>query len=861
MKRLIYILLPILAIVVAIAVILFTPFGSNRVLKPIANSYINKKIKKPKIIITKLDSKYGYIDANLKSDNGIKANIKGDIDYFGKKFDLEYRANALSVNVDNRDIRVDLDITGQAVGGAKDIGVNGSGSAFGSDLNYKFIVKDSKPQEIVANIKSAQIAKIFALLNQGAIVDGLLFVNANLAKLDMSNPKGEADIKVLNGVYNRGYIFRKYGLKIPKDEKFISNIQAKVDGKYLIALGDFNSTSAKLKLKKVTTTLDFKVAKGYYILTIPNLAKLKDTLKSNLQGELTLTGVFYANLAKKIYQVTTTTKSLGGEAKVAYNSNSAKVRLKKVSVVKILHMLKMPYYVTSGLINGAVDVKDIKHLNGAFNINTNGELNKKLLKVKLPSYRYNISSKGILQSGLLSINRASVLTSFVNLSLHNVKYSLLTNAVKGSFVANFDNLRALEMFTKIKLNGKLKSRGSFQIVNSSVNLKANTKSLGGDLNFKYGSNRLIANLKDISLSKALYTLNQPNFIKSGTISGDLKITNLDKLDGTLNLKSSGALNTLTIKKIYDINLGDRFKYALTFKDATIKKGVIDGALRANTTLGAINFSKFSYNINNSAFNGKYSANIDNLARLKPIVGQMLNGSFRFRGTIKQSPNQLLFTAIAKELGGVINLMVDNQTLRVDTAGLSVVAILKMLNYDQSLDGVAKLKLNYNLDNKRGTFKLRLDEARFLNSKFVQMLKHYANFDLSKEIFSSAVIDGDIDRNIITFNLDTSSQRVKISTQNAKIDTKSQTIDARVTIVYKNQDYSFRVSGDINNPKIKLIFGGYVKRKVEKKIIKKLGIDKDIEKIIPNELKENNQTKEQIKKVIPKEVKSLFDKIL
>jgi len=866
--RIIFILLPVVAIVISIFVVLFTPFGSNKFIKPIVNSYIQKEIKEPKIEITRLDSKYGWILVDAKSNNGVNAHIEGDItSYIKKRFGLEYKVDAKSVKLEDKDIKVDLDIKGQAVGSIKNLGVTGNGFAFGSNLNYKFILKDEKPQEIQANINSARIAKILALIQKPAFIDGLLSINANMPSLDIKNPKGRANIIINQGRFNRGLILREFGVKLPKDEKFLANFRSAVKGKYIIGVGDINTTSAKLKIKKVTSSLDFNQAKGYYKVYIPDLSRLSELAKIDLKGSLSVDGVFYTNLAKKIYQLSASTKSLNGLLKVKYVGNKAEAKFKNISVVKILKMLSQPFYVTSGTINGVVNVTNIKHLNGNFNISTSGKLNRKLLKVKLPSYSYKVKAKGLLKDGELNLSKANILTSFVNLSLQKFKYSLVTNRAKGAFSANVGNLRALEMFTKTKLNGKFRAVGNFEAVNQNVKLKAKTSSLGGVLNLNYNTNALSASFKDISLPKVLYMLNQPNYLTKANAVGNLKISDITKLNGAFNLKSLGALNTKTIQKLYDINLGKVFKYSLLIKDAIIKKGIVLTKPKVNTSYGSIVFDYLNYDTKKSYLSGKYKINISDLRRLAPLTGQVLNGSFALSGTIKQSPNQLLVTAVANELGGVIHFMLDDSKLKLEAAGLNVISILNMLNYEQVLDGVAKVKLNYNTKSKNGNFNLNIDEARFLNSKLVTMLKQYANFDLSKEIFSKAIIDGTINKNIITFSLNSESQRVKIYTKDAKFDTKNQTINARVKIVHKNQDYNFRVTGPIKDPHIKIIFSGYIKNKVKKKVLKELkkqGLDKELNKIIPNELKnlkENNETKKKLDKIIPNEVKGLFDKLL
>ena len=855
MKKLLYILLPIVTIFVSIFAIVFTPFGSNKILKPIVNSIINKKIKEPKVTITKLDSKYGYIDLEGNASNGIKFRAKGDIDYFKKSFDLNYNLNAKSVKVDSKDIFVKMDIGGQAVGSIKNFGVNGEGRAFDSPLDYKFIIKDNKPQEINANVNGAKLYKVFALANIPPYADGYAFVNVNMPSLDIKNPSGKGHLEIREGRFNRGLIKKKFNIALQKDEKFSANINSIVAKKFIISKGVIDTTTAKLNIKKVTSTLDFLVSKGYFDLNINKLSRLSSIAKQNLRGKLKLDGAFYLNAKKGIKQANIKTKSFGGLAKVFYSNNSIKATLKNVSIPKVLYTIYQPKYVKSGVVNAIVNVPNIQKLNGSFNIKSSGVLNPKMLKIKLPSYKYTISSKGSLKNGTIYAKKSLLITNFAKVYLSSTKYSLLTKALSTKYIANIKELAALNKITGVKLRGAIKAKGSLKQQGANVDLSAFSKSLGGTVNLHYQNGRLNVKLNKVSAPKLLYMAYQPHLLNSGVVNAVVKLNSTNPLNGLFSIISKGSLDTKTLQKLYKINLGKKFAYALNVKDGVIKKGVVIAKPTINTTIGSVKFSKLIYNTKNSSLKAKYLVNIDDLAKLEPLVKQKLNGKFDISGDIKYTPSNMLITGIANELGGTINFILHNNKLLLDGAGLSVIKITNMLNYPKFLDAVAKVHFEYNLKSKKGTFSANLNDARFLNSQLVILLKQYAHFDLSKELFSNAKVDGIIDNSLIVFNLKTNSQRTKITINNGKIDTKNQRIDAKVSFVYNGNDYQFRVVGDIKNPKIKPVFGGYLKRKVIEKVEEKV-LGKKVDK-----KKLEQKAKEKIKKVIPKEVKGLLQNLL
>lgn len=890
MKKLLYIFIPIIALITAIFAILFTPSGSNAIIKPIANNYLAEKIKKPKVKIEKLDSKYKYININATVDNGIKIGAKGDVDYFKKTFDINYKVNAQKIKVESKTLPANLNVTGQAVGSVKNFGVNGQGNAFDSNLNYKFILKNNKPESIEANIDSAKIAQMLLLASQKPFIDGLAFVNIKMPSLNIQNPSGNGNIEIRDGRFNRNLISKEFGIIIPKDEKFKANFKANVNGKFLVGNGKLDTTTAKLNISKITTTLDFLESKGYFNIYLPNLTRLNSIAKQKLRGKLKANGAFYLNTKKGLKQVDISTKSFGGLAKAFYSGNSLKVDLNKVSIAKVIHTISAPPYIQNGVVSGLVLVPNLKTLNGKFNIKSSGTLNPKMLKVKLPNYRYTINTKGSLKNGTIYAKSSSLVSKFAKVYLSKTKYSLLTKALTTNFNASVKELSALNRLTGQHLRGAISANGHMEQRGSSVNLQATTKSLGGVVKLHYTNSRVNANLNGVNIPKLLYMLNQPHLLKSGIVNAIVKLSSVQPLNGLFSVASKGSIDTKTLQKLYKINLGKIFRYALNIKNGAIKKGVVIAKPKVDTTMGSVNFSKFVYNINKSALNAKYSISIDDLAKLEPLTKQKLNGSMSIDGEIKESPSNLLITGLAKEFGGSVNFILHNDNLTLDAAGVSVVKVVKMLNYPAFLDAISKVHFEYNIKTKKGTYKANLNDARFLNSKLVDMLKQYAHFDLSKELFSNAVISGNIDNSIVLFNLNTNSQRTQISVKNGLINTKSQTIKSKVSFKFNGNDYQFKLTGPITSPHIQPVFGGYLKEKILQKVKDKLlgkkikGVNlgnikgsitnklkNKISKMIPNQNKENNQSspkeqiekkaKDKLKKLVPKEVKGLFKNLL
>ncbi len=856
MKKLAFGIGIIVFIVLVLFAAFFTPYGSNIVLKPIANKILAKKVQKPKITITKIDSKINSLNLEAKIAQTIDFTAFGNINYFQKSFDLEYKVDAKELLFEKKVLPLHLNVKGKAVGDIEKFGVNGKGSAFESDISYSFIVDKKELKSIRAHLNAAQLVEVFQIASLPPLMDGLLFVDIQMPSLDIKNPKGYAKIAIKDGRFNRRVIAKKFNILLPKDEKFNLSFFAKVDKKLIKAKGECNSTSAKITLKKVLSTLNFKKIKGYFTIVFPDLKRLQTLTKQSLQGSLKANGAFYANLSKKYYQVVLKSKSLGGITSIKASTNKAKAKLKSVSIPKILYMLKQKRYISKGILSADIDIKNIKKLQGSFLLNSNGIINKKFLKTSLPGYKYYFFTKGNINDTKVFAKKTILKSAFAKVVLHDTKYSLLTKTIQTPFALQIANLKALQKISKTPLQGALSLKGFLKQRGKYLNLKASTNSLGGLLNIALDGKRAKIVFKKLSLPKLLYMLNQPPYFKNGLAYGKFDFSNIALPKGVGDIKLSAILNEKTLQK-YKLSLPKGVKFKLQAKDILFANNKVKFNASLSSTLADLLLQKGTFNLLTKEFKSNYKVSFFDLSALKPLIKQDLRGSLELKGVFSQHKNTLFLSGITNIAKGTVEFNLKNNLLSVNGAGLSIVDILYMLKKDRIIDGIAKVLLHYNLKSQKGDFRIDFNEARFLNSKLVHLLKQYANFDLAQEIFHEGVIDGTINKNIIFFNVNTNSKRVKILIHNGEIDTKAQTINAKVTINYKGKDYNFIVKGPLQNPRYKISFSGALKEKVIEKLLQ----SKKIKKLIPKDLLNQKEQKTNIKEKIEEKVEKKIDKVV
>ena len=857
MKKIVIPIVAIFSIIGVIFMIFFTPFGSNNLLKPILNKQIEKRIKKPKIEIINVESRLNKIKIDALIQDSITLNLLGTISYLSKSFDLLYFLKAKELTYENTRYKLNLDIKGRAKGNIKKFDVNGAGKAFGSNLNYKFIVENKLIKYIVAKIYNAKIAQILLLAKQPPVVNGLLDLDINMPSLDINNPIGEGYLKIYKGYFNRKLIYKKYKILLPKKEQLNANIAAKVQNKKILAVGDINTTTAKIHIKKLVSTLDFNIAKGYFDIKIPNLSRLNSITKHKLRGALNLDAITYLNRKKKSIQALVTTKSFGGETKIKYLNKKIKLSLNKVELPLIEKKLSLPLFVTKGNISGKALVKNLKSYESDFELKSKFILNPKLLKIDLPSYKYTLYTKGSFKDLAISSTKTTLSSNYLKLLASNLKYSLISKRFKSDFNVEILDLKKLQPLTKTTLRGKLNLKGNIEAKGSKIALNATTKSFDGVLKTLYKNDNLKVDFKNISISKVLYTLNQPAIVKKGFATGNLYLSSLKKLRGKGAIKANALVDNQILHKVYKINLGKNITLYIKAPNIIIKNNKIQGDILIKTKGAIFNFYDLTYDISSKSLKTNYGLDIKDLSILNALTKQKLTGELKVVGEISRHGKYIFLSGNSSKFDGTINFLLKGNNFTLNGAGISIIKLLKMLNKPQNFDGVAKIDLKYNLKLKKGNFNIIIDNGKFLNSKLVENIKRYANFDLSKELFNKVLIDGEIDRNIIIFNLATKSNRVTINIYKGKIDIKNNTIYAKVRVHLNGNDYNFIVKGPLNNPSYKISYSGVIKKKVQKRLkkeLKKLGIDKEIKKIIPKEIQEidkiiSPETKKSAKELI------------
>jgi len=355
-------------------------------------------------------------------------------------------------------------------------------------------------------------------------------------------------------------------------------------------------------------------------------------------------------------------------------------------------------------------------------------------------------------------------------------YSLFSKKINANYFLKVSNLNNLKNIINYPLRGKFQTFGKIagilddlKIDGKSDFAKSNTLYTVFIKNYK--PFKVLANIKNLELSKLLYILNQSGFIK-GKLNSDIVLNNLDpsNLDGNIEIFVKNAvINKKLLHKEYNISIPNT---TLNLDSKTVLKGKkVDFFADLISNLANANI-KGSYK--DKFLDADYKLNIENLSFLTPIINQKLRGKFKADGKIKGNINNLLLKGIAYFAGGQLlySSNINKKHLTYNLKNLKIQKFLymiyqptysygivnskgdisfnKTINGDVSLEAIGKtnkkvLYKEFNLTNVLINYKLtsnvKIKQSIFylnnkLNTNIANLTMSNGKYNLNTGVFES-----------------------------------------------------------------------------------------------------------------------------
>ena len=790
---------------------------------------------------------YPHVSTELLIEDKYTLELQGDINNF-KTLDMHYiiTSNCIESNVCS--IEDSINIKGTLQGAFRNIAIEGKGRILDGTIAYKGLKKRRSFDNVDIVISDINSSKFLTLLDQKALLKGKANAHVHFDTIGKHSKKGTITYDVKDNNFS--------GLPVALDTK-IDVINDK--HQFIINLA---TPTATLNIMEGRYDRKLKKATAVYVLDVKELADLKSILK------LKATGPFYAigkiNYDKKI-SMQGISKSFGGIVDIVYNDKKFNFYLDDVPFNTIMKRLaysplldakmvgEIEYDLRQKVMKTEVKLKEVKFLQ------------KDLVKTVHQQFGYNLDDEVFKNSRFEAMYKNKVLTSFIkianeknylilrNTELNSLQKSIDTNLdfkidkhyIKGKLYARNDGYTGHPLYTYLQFDGivekyyQLKLDGSISdkwanmdytlgaarcpsnvcTIEDTIDIKGDVhgplkrlyikgkgKALDGHVNFN--ALKINDELQDVHLkmtdihAKKLSTLMGQPTLPSGkaNINANFKYLNKEHKKGTLTyVLKEGNYENMPLNLTTHINALDNH-YTFT---ADID---LNGA--------KANLSKGIHDEDKNITHAFYKLNIKDLTLLEKLFGHTYKGSFYAMGNI-QYTDKFQVRGASKTFGGFTDFLYKEDILYIDFDNASFKYIMNLFPYPIILDADTKGSVNYDFKKESLIISTKLNNAKFLPSNLVNTAYKKAGVYLPNEVFTKSTLDLTYKNKIILGNLKLANETGYIYLTNANINTANNTVDAYFDVNLQEQEFTGKVYGSLDKPKVNLNMQKLIKHEMDK----------------------------------------------
>lgn len=567
-----------------------------------------------------------------------------------------------------------------------------------------------------------------------------------------------------------------------------------------------------------------------YDIKINDLSTLKNLTNQEFKGPFVTNGIFTGNEIEAIIQGSSDIAQ--SQTKYYFNlenfePKNINVQIKNAKIEDILVLLNKPVY-AKGDLNIIADIKNasLSKLDGMViskitNAKISNEIvNKELNQTLQSPITFQSDINAILTPNKIEV-KSNITSSIAEILMNRTIIDLETNNIKTDYKIDVKNLSKLEGIISKKLNGQFLTYGSLKAFDETIQIEGDSNVFEGISKYNLEFVKNIPSFTKFSvenakLEKILQVMNEPIYSNGDVnIFGDIKNTNLDKLEGTIN---SRIINASIINEVastlFKQNLQEKINYDLNI-DTTLAPNQAISSTNIESTIGNLTLKKSIYDFKENIFTSDYLLSIPSLDKLKDILQLNLKGKMDINGEIFNKNDSLSINGNSNTLGGAFDFNFKNEKLNANLKNINIQELSAMLDYSKFFDAKADFTLDYDFLLKKGDLTGKLLNGHFIENNFTQLFNHLTKDDLSKEVFETFDINSRIDNRILTSNLIMKSQNSEINIQDSILDLEKDFIDTKINSKIKDKTFTIGLNGNATNPKISIDAKDLLKDKIEK----------------------------------------------
>ncbi|GEM_PF-5213401 len=423
-----------------------------------------------------------------------------------------------------------------------------------------------------------------------------------------------------------------------------------------------------------------------------------------------------------------------------------------------------------------------------------------------------------------------------NLSLKfEGRISILSRSINGRYTLDIKDMSTLSMLAPYKLKGGFATKGRISGNAKTTFIKGSSKSLGGSTDYKAtishlnNLKKLVIKIKAGKLQKVLAIKSIPPYL-DGLIDLDALLNmNGKRIGGLISYKIYNArFNHKIINRHQKLQIDRDYRFSLYGK-TIIRNSIASTKLAFKSKLVSFSSKNLRADLENKTAKGNYLIKIPDLQKLEFITGRKIRGSATVSGLLKGS-------SISGKIwmpAGVIDYRLKSGIFTASSNRISSLKLLYMLFYPQVFSSVGKLKISFDTKTRKGVFSGNFKNGRIRRGLLTDLIKNILRFDMTREIYSKAAVNGNITKNKIIGNLDMQSSATEISSNGFIINANDNSINSKLNIQIRNKRLDVFIRGKLAKPRIKIDAKGLIRSKIKSrfnKIIKNKGLKKLFDKL-------------------------------
>jgi len=796
-------------------------------------------------------SDYPHITANALVDKVYKIHLDGYLSdlWSERKFDLTYTIDAKYLK--NKDIKIKskVRLEGTIKGKRHYVELMGSGLLLDGNISCSFIKKKKVFHDVHLELEDINSSKLAKILNQKVIFRGLAHANLYFEHIDKKSKKGKITYAVRDKDFH-GHV-TDFNASVEVENK-----------KHLFAM-DLFMPKLTLHLKDGIYEQEKKYAHTKYELDIKNLLEFKKELGGTYLGSFYALGEIEYDKHIKIKGLS---KSLDGLLGFDYNKTLLQLELIDIPLTSILQRLGEDTISLESNTTGKIlyDVEK-REMDAKIVFNNTKILPSKLTKSIYKTFDYDLADEKFSKSYLNAQLQNGKLHSQIIFS--NNKNHLVLNDTKididKKMIDTIIDLETPKHFLKghvqVRLDDYITDDYFLQfngVVEKYYNVFfdgiLNNKLINMDysLNARRVPSHICTIEDNVSIKghingpfnnlhvRGSGTVLEGNVSYDGIKIGDtfenvsIKLENIHALKlstllGEPNLPSGKANVEANFTKINKKEYEGSIDYVLKdakYKSLPLAADVhIDIHNELQTFVSKIHLGNTRIELSKGLGDNitkKYSAffkvGTKDLSQLEGVLGEKYIGSFYAVGNVKYN-KELEIRGITKTYGGIIDFLYKKDFLILDLEDTSLKSLLLLFSQKPLLDASTSGAINYDYKKKLLLVETKLKNAKFEHTDIVDSVFEKAGVNLLKETFTQSTLSARYENKILNANINLKSPTSTFILNKIRVDNNTKVINAFFYFNMQKEEFTGKIYGTINNPKINLDMQKLLKYQVDKQM--------------------------------------------